>query len=469
MKLNLQSLHKRLLGSELFSRTQSTLTLQYSTLLRLLLLLFIASVYTLLYVLIWSDQESKLNALLDAEAKALQGPLYADIAAGNFDQPGRRPFELSADQSFYYVVDTAGGIVVSAELQRELSSQVAELVRTGALRSDSLAQVELQVYEEPALPHRQVNAAQRAVPYLAGQRPVYRDGQQVATLYAGKEVEFQKQMFSWLLAAFLGMFLFFLTLVIVFGRWMSRQAMVPVRRAYERQQQFVADASHELRTPLSVLLASVETLDMERGAGEAMSEGWVLEGMRDEIQRMNRLANDLLLLARSDTGQFVPHNVWFDLAATATHTVASLRPLADAQQVELALECPSELMIYQDRDKLVQLIVIFMENGIKYTPPGGKVTLTLAAPANMPGGALRMRVRDTGIGIAAEELPRIFDRFYRPDKARSRQLGGHGLGLAIAKQIVDASGGAMRVESRPGEGSLFEAELPAQGQEDDRP
>lgn len=476
---NVQCWRKRLLGNELFSRAQSTLTLQYSVLLSLFLLSFIVTVYLLLHALIWNDQEEKLNKLLDAEAKALQGPLYNEIMAGTFDKPGRRPFELSADQAYYYLVDPAGSLIAGAELQKELASQVMELIGDGSLNGEGLEQVQLQVYGEVSLssspgplPLRstsqessslQASPTSKSLTYLTGQRPIYRDGEWIATLYAGKDVTFQKQIFSWLLAALLGMFVLFLVLAAICSRWMSRQAMIPVRRAYERQQQFVADASHELRTPLSVMLASIETLDMERDS-EDHSEEWVLEGLKEEIRRMSRLANDLLLLARSDTGEFVVQKTWFDMAETAAQAIARLSSLAEAQQVELSLECPPELIVYQDQDKLVQLIVIFLDNGMKYTLPGGRVTLKLSCEAAAFQPALRIQVRDTGIGIAPEELPRIFDRFYRPDKARSRQMGGHGLGLAIAKQIAEACGGTVHAASRLGEGSTFEAVLPLQEQ-----
>lgn len=461
LKLKLPNFRKRQLGQDVFSRTQSKLTLQYSALMSLLLLFFSIIIYSLLFVLIWHNQEDKLNKLLDAEITALQGPLFTEISEGKFNKPGQRPFELSTDQAFYYLIDQAGSPLIGAEIQKELSNQVLAQIRNGSFREQSLQKVQLQIDEGPLVIPKQSQIAQKNITYLIGQRPLYRDGQLVATLFAGKDVAFQSQLFTWLLAALVGITFLFLALVILFSRWMSRQAMVPVREAYERQQQFVADASHELRTPLSVLLASIETLEMEESTMKTPDEEWVFEGIKEEIHRMNRLASDLLLLARSDTGEMLMNRTWFDIAETAAQTVRRLRQIAENQQVDLILNAPSELNVFQDEEKIVQIIVIMMENAIKYTMPGGKVTLTVANPAEQVQNTLLIEICDTGIGIAEDELPRIFERFYRPDKSRSRQLGGHGLGLAIAKQIVNACGGTIAVQSQLGQGSSFIVELPA--------
>ncbi len=459
LKRNLHKWRQRLFGNDLFGRTQFRLTLQYSSLLSLLLFLFIAIVYTLLYILIWNDQKQKLNKLLDTEIHALQGPLYAEALNKKFDKPGERAFELSADQAFYYVIDTLGNTVTGAEIQKELRAQVFDLIRTGALPVSTLEKVELQTYDEP-LPHlRKANDRQQKIMYMAGSRLLYRDGQLIGTLYAGKNVDFQKQLLQWLPAVLLGVALLFQALVVWLSRLMSQQAMIPIRQAYMRQQQFVADASHELRTPLSVLFSSIETLHIEDRPTNDSFEKRVLEGIKDEVQRMIRLTGNLLLLARRDSGQAVLHNAWFDLAGIAVQTADKMSVLAEAKQIKLELEAPDELRVCLDQEKIVQLLVILLENAIKYTAAGGSVKLTVAHKAAPLGGKLVLEVRDTGVGIPEEELSRIFDRFYRLDKSRSRQMGGHGLGLAIAKHIVEECRGTIRVESRPGEGSVFRVEM----------
>ncbi|GMX65360.1 HAMP domain-containing sensor histidine kinase [Paenibacillus elgii] len=459
MMPNLHKWRNRLFGNDLFGKTQFRFTLQYSLLLSLLLFLFIAIVYTLLYILIWNDQEQRLNKLLDKEIHALQGPLYAEVLNKKFDKPGERAFELSGDQAFYYIIDTLGNTVTGTEIQKELRTQVFDLIRTGALSASALEKIELQTYDEP-LPHlRKANDRQQRILYMVGSRLLYRDGQLVGTLYAGKNVDFQKHLLQWLPAVLLGVTLLFQTLVVWLSWLMSRQAMIPIRQAYMRQQQFVTDASHELRTPLSVLLASIEALRIEDVPANDSFEQRVLEGIKDEVQRMIRLTGNLLLLARKDSGQAMLHNAWFDLAGVAVQTADRMSLLAAEKQIRLVLEAPDELRVCLDQEKIVQLLVILLENAIKYTTAGGSVKLIVAHKYAPPKGKFVLEVRDTGVGIPEEELPRIFDRFYRVDKSRSRQMGGHGLGLAIAKHIVEECGGTILVESRPGEGSVFKVEM----------
>ena len=223
---------------------------------------------------------------------------------------------------------------------------------------------------------------------------------------------------------------------------------------FNTQQQLVADVSHELRTPLATIQGNLDLL--RRGAAKdpsMLQES--MDAMNSEVARMSRLVRDLLLLAESDAGaplQLRP--VELDTLLLEIYREGML--IAN-NRLKMRLGHEDQAVIQGDPDRLKQLLLNLVNNAIAYTPDGGTVTLSLH---RRPDNWVRVAVADTGVGIAPEELPHIFDRFWRQDKARSRKLGGSGLGLSIAKSIVEAHGGRISVESELGKGTTFEVLLP---------
>jgi two-component system, OmpR family, sensor histidine kinase CiaH len=239
------------------------------------------------------------------------------------------------------------------------------------------------------------------------------------------------------------------------GAWfLSGRALVPIQQAFSRQQEFVADASHELRTPLTVLRSATDVLDHHRA--EPLAEnGELFDDVRAEIARMERLAFDLLTLARSDTGELELMTAPLDLAEVAGDVVRRVNPLAQDRQVQLGFKLNGPApTVEADPDRLQQVLLVLVDNAIKHTPKDGQVDVRVSQQS----GTAFLEVADTGKGIAPEHLPRIFDRFYRADKARSQ--GGTGLGLAIAKMLVDAHGGHMSIASTLGVGTRVTVALP---------
>ncbi len=462
------TIRRRLPGNDLFTRTRTQLTLQYSGVLILFLSLFVGVVYALLYALIWNDQHERLRDMSDSEMTTLQG------WAGQDDNPNRRPpreiedaFAISADQSFYYLIAENGTVQLGNEIQPELREQVMTAIAEGRFRGKKFDKLTLQTYDKPAavrdnpsdgdgLPAKQGEEAR----FLVTAQELRVQGQRIATLYIGKEVTFQHELFRLLLYVLVGLALLFFIVALGLSHRMARRAIVPIATAYERQREFVADASHELRTPLSVMLTSIEALQLEDSVEQDLFQRKVVSGLKDEVQGMTKLSVELLQLARSDSGDVVLERNAFDARQAAEAVVRKLQPLAQTKRIAIELQAPAAIPVLWDADKLTQLLVLLIDNAIKYTPDEGKVILTLDAVADKRGRALTLEVRDTGIGIAPEALPRIFDRFYRQDKARSRQAGGHGLGLAIAKSLVLAGGGTIEAESEVGVGSLFRVRLP---------
>lgn len=242
---------------------------------------------------------------------------------------------------------------------------------------------------------------------------------------------------------------------VVAGYFLAGRALVPVSSAWEKQQQFVADASHELRTPLAVIKTNAELL-LRYPDRTIREESVRITNVVRETNRMSRLVATLLTLARADAGQLelAAEEVW--LGDLVTAAAEQFRPLAEQKGVALGVTVEDGVTLRADRERLQQLFVILLDNALKYTPAGGSVSVT----CRRQSGQSVLTVADTGVGIPPGDVPRIFDRFFRGDRARSRGAGGAGLGLAIARWIVESHGGKIRAESAVGAGTKIVVTLP---------
>ena len=222
--------------------------------------------------------------------------------------------------------------------------------------------------------------------------------------------------------------------------------------AFAHQVRFTSDASHELRTPISVMLTQTQSaLSRERTAAEYRE---TLEACQRAAQRMRRLAESLLELARLDAGQTMRHEP-FDLARVARDCIDLIRPLAADRGIEIRQDLkPAECA--GDAERIGQIVTNLLSNAVHFNRERGEVRVSVCSEDS----SILLTVSDTGEGIPKEDLPHIFERFYRVDKSRSRIQGRTGLGLAICKAIAEAHGGIIGVESRPGEGSSFTLRLP---------
>jgi signal transduction histidine kinase len=237
--------------------------------------------------------------------------------------------------------------------------------------------------------------------------------------------------------------------------FLAHRALIPIRQAFSRQRQFTADASHELRTPLALIRANAEMLSLHgdrlpEGDGELVSE------IIQETDHLNRLVSDLLTLARADaeTAQIATRPVDFRELVADVHE--DLHLIAASRGIDSAVTVNGPVVVAGDEVRLRQLLLILLDNALKYTDPGGKVDMSLRREDNHA----RLVVADTGIGIPSKDLPHIFDRFYRVDRAREHESGGTGLGLAIARWIVQAHHGSIKVDSEVGRGTRFQIDLP---------
>jgi heavy metal sensor kinase len=235
-------------------------------------------------------------------------------------------------------------------------------------------------------------------------------------------------------------------LVATFNDMLGRLA-----RTVHRQREFLGNASHELRGPLTVIQGNLDLLRLDLPEEERQLS---VDAAAGEVDRMRRLVGDLLFLAEVDSERTVRHEA-VALDAVVAETFERARLVDDgAHALTLARNDPT--MVRGDRDRLAQVVANLLQNALRYTPVGGAVTLCL----QNHGPVAELSVADSGIGIAAEHLPHIFERFYRVDRARSRVAGSTGLGLPIVKEVVEAHGGQVRIRSEPGQGSTFSVVLP---------
>jgi heavy metal sensor kinase len=227
--------------------------------------------------------------------------------------------------------------------------------------------------------------------------------------------------------------------------------------AFASQRQFTADASHELRTPLTAIIGQIDVA-LERPRSPESYRA-TLAGVREQAQRLARLAGDLLLLARTDAPPTGANREPLDLATLLPAIVAQVEPLIIDRGQVFALAPLPPLVVSGNEDQLIRLVLNLLDNAIRYTPAGGRITVCGARDEAW----IDLSISDNGPGIAPEHLPRLFDRFFRADRVRSRAQGGSGLGLSIAQGIAQAHGGRIDVESAVGRGSTFTVRLPSAG------
>lgn len=239
------------------------------------------------------------------------------------------------------------------------------------------------------------------------------------------------------------------------GLFLSNRALAPARLAWNNQQRFIADAAHELRTPLTLLRADAEVL--LRGRKRLVEEdAELLDDIVAETNYMSTIATNLLTLARLDTGTIHREHDVINLTELSQEATRRVQALAEERNITVQVEHAEDLHVIGDPVLLEQAILSLLDNAIKYNRQGGHVTVRTIA---QDGQAL-LEVRDTGIGIASEHVPHMGERFYRVDKARSREVGGTGLGLSIARGIAVAHHGTFDLSSVPEQGTTVTLTIP---------
>lgn len=243
-------------------------------------------------------------------------------------------------------------------------------------------------------------------------------------------------------------------IAVLAGFYLANKALIPIKVSWEKQQQFVADASHELRTPLSVMKLNLEHL-FRHPDHSIVEESETIHQSIQEINYLSKMTADLLTLARSDSNQLQIIQETIKLDEILNQVVKDFKALANSRNIHLTAEI-APIVIIGDKERLKQLFVILLDNAIKYTMENGSISIN----SSVKNAHANIDISDTGIGIPKTDLPYIFDRYYRGDKSRNRHLEGSGLGLSIAKWIIQSHSGKIRVMSKVGEGTHVFVSLP---------
>ena len=430
----------------MFAKIRNGLTFRYAMVMMLLMIAFIVVSSTGLLWVLYREEQQDLRSFTEKEARQ-QAAMYK-IKSDFFQMEGRNAENVDADvKIFYYVFDTTRQLAAAEEPARPIRTGVLNIIRNWNAQD---GEVQLKKFY---LPNKE-----RAVVMLCSMK-IYDGPQELGTVFVGEDISSYYQMLKMLLIMMVVISILFLVIAAFAGHLLAGRAIIPIKQAFSRQREFVADASHELRTPLSIFLTSVDAVQTDDDQKLSPFSIQVLHDMKSEIRRMTQIVTDLLTLARGDAGAANIMKEEFDLAMVADQLIRSLQPLAVRKGIKLEMIGDETIPVLADRERMNQLLLILVDNAIKYTPAGGRVSVLLTMTA-APKPWVTVVVHDTGVGIQETEIRHIFERFYRVDKARSRQEGGTGLGLSIAKWIVDVHRGKIKVESTPGQGSSFIVTLP---------
>lgn len=424
----------------MFGQTRRRLTMFYSLMMFFFLLLLVFGMHESMEWSITSEQEREVldttEDVLNEEIILLQR--HGSLADDSED------YKASNGRLYFYAFDNNGKLINYSRAVPILEPLILEAIQKWNVPDDQIMEF--------------TNTHNFKYEYkvLMAAKPIIIDGENRGMVYVGKDVA---SVYNGLRKATLILGLLSLLAFIVAnfaGHIMAGKAIIPLKEAYERQRQFAADASHELRTPLSVVMASVDVLGNDASIVSPFLRQ-VIADMRDEVKKMTKLVGDLLLVARSENQTFNLVTEKFDLIEAIHEVVRKMQPLADEKHIKLFFVKQESVMIRADIERIKQLLIILIDNALKYTPDNGVVTVNV--DGEFEKNKIRIMVRDTGIGISLPDQHKVFDRFYRVDRARSRDSGGNGLGLAIARDIVNLHDGELYIESKIGEGAAFIVEL----------
>ncbi|QGU96081.1 two-component sensor histidine kinase [Clostridium bovifaecis] len=281
------------------------------------------------------------------------------------------------------------------------------------------------------------------IPYIGGYRIVFLD-------ITSRQGILTNLIYTFLVAA-----LIMLIVIFFISKFFANKSIKPIKEAFDKQKQFIGDASHELKTPLSVISTNVDVLLSNKEDSISNQSKW-LYYIKSEVERMSKLTNDLLYLAQIDYSDVKMIFSDFNLSEAVENVILTMEALIFENGISLNYELEPNLVIRGNAEQVKQVIMILLDNALKYTNPKGTVDIVLKKTFNN----IFLSVTNTGKGIPGESIDRIFDRFYRIDKSRSRSIGGYGLGLPIAKAIIEQHKGTISVKSVLNENTTFSIMLP---------
>ncbi|TMF08189.1 MAG: hypothetical protein E6I38_07830 [Chloroflexi bacterium] len=427
-------------GIEVFGRARWRLTLWFAAVFALIIVLLGAAVFLTARRVLFDQVNSDLVARAERESQPVAQRLLQRIREGGQLTGIKIGPDFTAGGYFYAVAAQGGTIIGSTP-----NADPAGLANPKAI-DDALAGNEAFI-DTTSSEGEQLRV--HLVPLGRGQDRRF-------VLEVGRSTEPERKALRGLLLILAIGGGAGILLAVGAGFWLAGRALRPIQLAMDRQRAFVADASHELRTPLSLIRANAEILERHREQPVDANIGSVGD-IIGETDRLSALVGQMLTLAQADSDTAAFSMATVDFSAIAQDAARQMQLLAEPRGISLDLNANGPVTVSGDATRLRELVMILLDNAIKYSGPGASVHVDL----KRDGGTAELRVVDEGRGIEPGALPRIFDRFFRADKARSREMGGTGLGLAIAKWITEAHNGTIAIDSTPGRGTAVTVELPA--------
>jgi signal transduction histidine kinase len=423
----------------LFSRARWRLTLSFAGVLALIIVLIGAAVFLTARRVLFDQVNDDLTARAERETRPLAERIL-QRGRGGLTEGGIGP-AFTAGGYFYAVAAANGTVLASTSNADPAGLADAEAVNQAIADGPTFIDTESSEGEQLRL---------YLVPLGVRDQPRF-------VLQVGRSTEPERDALGRLTFVLAAGGAMGVVLALGAGFWLAGRALQPIQTAMDRQQAFVADASHELRTPLALIRANAEILQRGRDAPVSANMSSV-DDIIEETDHLSGLVGQMLTLARADSDEAASQMASLDLRAIAEDAARQMQLLAEPRGITLTVEPGDPVPVTGDATRLHELVTILLDNSIKYSDDGaGLVTLEI----DRNGSHAILRVTDTGRGISPDALPRIYDRFYRADKARSRDMGGTGLGLAIAKWITEAHEGKISIDSESGRGTVVTVELPA--------
>ena len=423
---------------EIFGRSRRQLAFAYA----LIMCIFLAVIIFVVHMAMnWSMFSEQAQELSDAAEGVAEVQIFY-IQNPNAAVDENRYFKSANDRLFYYIFNADKQLIRFERATFRIEPFVMSVIEDWKIDE---GEVEVFRHSNEIGKLNTVMMTSKKISSDSGEQIIF-VGKDVTALYSGLEKATYAQVFLGVVA---------LLIASGIGYFMAGRALVPLKDAYERQKQFAADASHELRTPLAVVMASADLLLADPSIENPFLRQ-VLEDLKSEVKKMTDLVSELLMVARSDNNALKVKIQRVDLTEILEQVVRMMKPIAEKKNILLLGEEFRSVLVNCDEQKIKQLAIILVDNAIKYTTSGGSVLVRFESADDVKAV---FSVADSGIGIAEEDLGKVFERFYRVDKARSREMGGNGLGLAIASEIVKLHEGKISVASRLGEGTKFTVEL----------
>ncbi|WP_256759443.1 cell wall metabolism sensor histidine kinase WalK [Cohnella sp. WQ 127256] len=421
----------------MFNKLRNRFLIVNLVIISFMMLLAFASIYTITYQNVRSDIESELHSVsefyrkqdgkLGEPRQGLGGDHLPQLSKGKANPPPERSvsFSLQTDEQWNIIATDSRFDMDSEFYELAIDKAASDPTKNGPFTLDG---------------NRWAYTVQQN---QAGYSIVYLD------------VTAQQKIVTNLIYTFAVVGLVMLIVIFFTSRFFANRSIQPVKEAFDKQKQFIADASHELKTPLAVINTNADVL-LSNSEDTIHNQSKWLHRIKSETERMKTLTNDLLYLTEMDDSRASMIFTNFNVSEAVEGIILTMEAVMFEKDISLSYKIEPNLTVRGNNEQIKQVVMILLDNGIKYTNSKGSIALTLKKSHN----DILLTVTNTGEGIPPEHLERIFDRFYRADASRSRKQGGYGLGLAIAKSIIEQHKGRIYARSVPNETTSFYVQLP---------